>query len=143
MITADEIFARLEESFVLTPAHEPRGSDPAELFLVRGTDAPDASRALDQLAATVVAVVASDPDGQRHALRVVSGGWGNDAPRLLLWRKVMNFVKRPAHLERPGGLHVLCLKVNLRTQPRRKLIGLDDWRWDHDGFQHPPRRLNG
>lgn len=36
MITADEIFARLEESFVLTPAHEPRGSDPAELFLVDG-----------------------------------------------------------------------------------------------------------
>lgn len=36
MITAEEIFARLEASFVLTPAHEPRGSDPAELFLVDG-----------------------------------------------------------------------------------------------------------
>ncbi|HEU5036298.1 MAG TPA: GTP 3',8-cyclase MoaA [Nocardioides sp.] len=36
MITADEIFARLEEEFTLTPAAEPRGSAPAELFLVDG-----------------------------------------------------------------------------------------------------------
>ena len=36
MITADEIFARLERDFVLTPAVEPRGSAPAELFLVDG-----------------------------------------------------------------------------------------------------------
>ncbi|MBB6625923.1 GTP 3',8-cyclase MoaA [Nocardioides sp. KIGAM211] len=36
MVTADEIFARLEKSFVLTPAAEPRGSSPAELFLVDG-----------------------------------------------------------------------------------------------------------
>ncbi len=36
MITADEIFARLAESFTLTPAIEPRGSAPAEKFLVDG-----------------------------------------------------------------------------------------------------------
>ena len=36
MVTADEIFARLESEFTLTPAAEPRGSAPAELFLVDG-----------------------------------------------------------------------------------------------------------
>ena len=36
MVTADEIFERLEQQFVLTPAAEPRGSAPAELFLVDG-----------------------------------------------------------------------------------------------------------
>ncbi|MGZ4445237.1 MAG: GTP 3',8-cyclase MoaA [Nocardioides sp.] len=36
MVTADEIFALLEKEFVLTPASEPRGSAPAELFLVDG-----------------------------------------------------------------------------------------------------------
>ncbi|HET7432553.1 MAG TPA: GTP 3',8-cyclase MoaA [Nocardioides sp.] len=36
MVTADEIFAHLEREFVLTPAAEPRGSAPAELFTVGG-----------------------------------------------------------------------------------------------------------
>src|SRR6476659_7505175 len=36
MVTADEIFARLEREFVLSPAEEPRGSAPAELFVVDG-----------------------------------------------------------------------------------------------------------
>ena len=36
MVTADEIFASLEKEFVLTPATEPRGSAPAEEFLVDG-----------------------------------------------------------------------------------------------------------
>ena len=36
MITADEIFARLHSEFTLTPAAEPRGSAPAELFAVDG-----------------------------------------------------------------------------------------------------------
>jgi len=36
MVTADEIFARLETRFTLTPASEPRGSAPAELFTVDG-----------------------------------------------------------------------------------------------------------
>jgi cyclic pyranopterin phosphate synthase len=36
MITADEIFASLDREFVLTPAEEPRGSAPAELFTVDG-----------------------------------------------------------------------------------------------------------
>jgi len=36
MITADEIFARLAESFTLTPDSEERGSAPAERFLVDG-----------------------------------------------------------------------------------------------------------
>jgi cyclic pyranopterin phosphate synthase len=36
MVTADEIFTSLEKEFVLTPAAEPRGSAPAELFLVDG-----------------------------------------------------------------------------------------------------------
>ncbi|QWC84995.1 GTP 3',8-cyclase MoaA [Nocardioidaceae bacterium] len=36
MITADEILRRLERSFVLTPAEEPRGSAPAEKFVVDG-----------------------------------------------------------------------------------------------------------
>ncbi|MGY2703438.1 MULTISPECIES: GTP 3',8-cyclase MoaA [unclassified Nocardioides] len=36
MVTADEIFARLEAEFSLSPASEPRGSAPAELFLVDG-----------------------------------------------------------------------------------------------------------
>jgi cyclic pyranopterin phosphate synthase len=36
MITADEIFERLQRDFELTPAVEPRGSAPAELFLVDG-----------------------------------------------------------------------------------------------------------
>ena len=36
MVTADEIFERLEAEFVLTPAVEPRGSAPAELFEVDG-----------------------------------------------------------------------------------------------------------
>ncbi|MCB8956876.1 MAG: GTP 3',8-cyclase MoaA [Nocardioides sp.] len=36
MVTADEILARLEAEFTLAPAAEPRGSAPAELFLVDG-----------------------------------------------------------------------------------------------------------
>ncbi len=36
MVTADEIFASLESQFELTPAEEPRGSAPAELFTVDG-----------------------------------------------------------------------------------------------------------
>jgi GTP 3',8-cyclase len=36
MITAEEIFASLEREFELSPAEEPRGSAPAELFLVDG-----------------------------------------------------------------------------------------------------------
>jgi cyclic pyranopterin phosphate synthase len=36
MITAEEILTSLEKDFVLTPAREPRGSAPAELFLVDG-----------------------------------------------------------------------------------------------------------
>jgi cyclic pyranopterin phosphate synthase len=36
MVTADEIFAALEAEFVLKPVDEPRGSAPAELFLVDG-----------------------------------------------------------------------------------------------------------
>jgi cyclic pyranopterin phosphate synthase len=36
MITADEIFASLATAFDLSPAAEPRGSAPAELFLVDG-----------------------------------------------------------------------------------------------------------
>ena len=36
MVTADEIFAHLEREFRLTPAEEPRGSAPAELFQVDG-----------------------------------------------------------------------------------------------------------
>jgi len=36
MVTAEEIFGRLEREFLLTPASEPRGSAPAELFLVDG-----------------------------------------------------------------------------------------------------------
>ncbi|WP_134739148.1 GTP 3',8-cyclase MoaA [Nocardioides sp. 503] len=36
MITADEIFAQLATVFELTPAEEPRGSAPAELFRVDG-----------------------------------------------------------------------------------------------------------
>jgi len=36
MVTADEIFAHLEREFVLSPASEPRGSAPAEKFLVDG-----------------------------------------------------------------------------------------------------------
>jgi cyclic pyranopterin phosphate synthase len=36
MITADEIFASLATAFDLTPAEEPRGSAPAELFTVDG-----------------------------------------------------------------------------------------------------------
>ena len=36
MVTADEIFAWLEKKFTLTPAEEPRGSAPAELFHVDG-----------------------------------------------------------------------------------------------------------
>ena len=36
MVTADEIFERLDREFTLSPAVEPRGSAPAELFLVDG-----------------------------------------------------------------------------------------------------------
>ena len=36
MVTADEIFMALEAEFALTPAEEPRGSAPAELFQVDG-----------------------------------------------------------------------------------------------------------
>ena len=36
MVVADEIFERLEREFELTPADEPRGSAPAEKFLVDG-----------------------------------------------------------------------------------------------------------
>jgi GTP 3',8-cyclase len=36
MVTAEETLERLEKEFVLTPAVEPRGSAPAELFLVDG-----------------------------------------------------------------------------------------------------------
>lgn len=36
MVTADEIFEHLEREFTLSPAVEPRGSAPAELFLVDG-----------------------------------------------------------------------------------------------------------
>jgi cyclic pyranopterin phosphate synthase len=36
MVTADEILASLEQEFTLTEAHRPRGSQPAEEFLVDG-----------------------------------------------------------------------------------------------------------
>ena len=36
MVTAEEIFGHLEREYVLSPAEEPRGSAPAELFLVDG-----------------------------------------------------------------------------------------------------------
>src|SRR5437867_7222505 len=36
MVTADEILAHLERDFTLAPAAEPRGSAPAEEFLVDG-----------------------------------------------------------------------------------------------------------
>jgi cyclic pyranopterin phosphate synthase len=36
MVTADEILASLQSAFVLTPAEEPRGSAPAERFVVDG-----------------------------------------------------------------------------------------------------------
>ena len=36
MVTAEEIFEQLDREFTLTPASEPRGSAPAELFLVDG-----------------------------------------------------------------------------------------------------------
>jgi cyclic pyranopterin phosphate synthase len=36
MVTAEEIFERLSREFSLSPASEPRGSAPAELFLVNG-----------------------------------------------------------------------------------------------------------
>lgn len=36
MVTAEEILASLQQEFVLTPAYEPRGSAPAEEFLVDG-----------------------------------------------------------------------------------------------------------
>ncbi len=36
MVTAEEIFAHLEQDFTLTPAEEPRGSSPAEIFAVDG-----------------------------------------------------------------------------------------------------------
>jgi cyclic pyranopterin phosphate synthase len=36
MVTAEEIFTKLDREFALTPASEPRGSAPAELFLVNG-----------------------------------------------------------------------------------------------------------
>jgi cyclic pyranopterin phosphate synthase len=36
MVTADEIFERLSREFTLSPASEPRGSAPAELFAVNG-----------------------------------------------------------------------------------------------------------
>ena len=36
MVTAEEIFERLRHDFTLTPAREPRGSAPAELFTVDG-----------------------------------------------------------------------------------------------------------
>ena len=36
MVTADEIFTALDAEFALTPHGEPRGSAPAELFLVDG-----------------------------------------------------------------------------------------------------------
>lgn len=42
---------------------------PAELFLIRATTAEDVAPTLGSLAATVDAVVAVDPDSQRHALR--------------------------------------------------------------------------
>ena len=38
MVTAEETFALLRAEFDLTPAEEPRGSSPAELFHVTGTD---------------------------------------------------------------------------------------------------------
>jgi GTP 3',8-cyclase len=36
MVTADEIFMHLEREFELSPAEEPRGSAPAELFMIDG-----------------------------------------------------------------------------------------------------------
>ena len=45
---------------------------PAELFLIRGASAADATRSLDQLAATVAAVIESDSAGQRHRLADVA-----------------------------------------------------------------------
>ena len=51
MITAEEIFAALEQEFVLTPAAEPRGSAPAELFAVNG--GPQNGRVTDAITPTV------------------------------------------------------------------------------------------
>ena len=42
MVTADEILEQLEREFALDPAEEPRGSAPAEMFLVDGGPARSA-----------------------------------------------------------------------------------------------------
>ncbi|MEO6629433.1 MAG: acyltransferase domain-containing protein, partial [Aquihabitans sp.] len=47
---------------------------PAELFLIREPTAADARRTVEKLASMVAAIIASDPDGQRHSLRDIA--WG-------------------------------------------------------------------
>ena len=65
--------------------------------------------------------------GKRHALRMVSGGAGNNAPRLFLVRQRGDLVIRAAQLERAGLLQAVGL------QEQAALVG-DAGAGDHRGL---------
>ena len=106
MITADEIFASLDSEFVLTPDAEPRGSAPAERFLV------DGGPATVGVIASVTRPFCGDcdrvrltADGQvrnclfareESDLRTALRAGASDADIAQRWRAAM-WVKRPGH----------------------------------------------
>ena len=106
MITADEIFARLGAEFDLSPAVEPRGSAPAELFRV------DGGPATVGVIASVTRPFCGDcdrvrltADGQvrnclfareESDLRAALRAGASDDETADRWRKAM-WTKRPGH----------------------------------------------
>ena len=106
MVTAGEIFASLESAYDLTPAEEPRGSAPAELFLVDGGPATvgviaSVTRpfcgACDRVRLTADGQVrnclfAREESDLRAALR----GGADDVEIAERWRRAM-LTKRPGH----------------------------------------------
>jgi cyclic pyranopterin phosphate synthase len=106
MVTAEEIFASLEQEFTLTPDPQHRGSAPAETFLV------DGGPAMVGVIASVTRPFCGDcdrvrltADGQvrnclfareESDLRAALRGGADDAEIAVRWRRAM-ITKRPGH----------------------------------------------
>ena len=75
------------------------------------------------------------PGGESHALGVIAGGAGDDAPFLLLVGEGGDLVVRAPQLERAGFLQAVRLQIE--RAPRHQPLGGDHRRPVDDGLQHP------
>ncbi|MDP3969510.1 MAG: GTP 3',8-cyclase MoaA [Nocardioides sp.] len=106
MVTAEEILAQLESAYTLTPAVEPRGSAPAELFVVDGGPATvgvigSVTRPFcgdcDRVRLTADGQVRNCLFAREESdLRASLRGGASDAEIAERWRAAM-WVKRPGH----------------------------------------------